>query len=90
MTTITIPYSDEEELTRKLTVILQRRGFRVERQGLVPITLGQCARQVGRTSRSVSRSLKRADCPPLEATRGKSGRILKLVPSEAVLDFLTT
>lgn len=92
MTTLRLSYTTEDELDRKLCVIMQRRGFRVEKAGVEPVTVGELARQVGRHPRSVSRSLHRYGLDRFRADIGsgkQKRRIKRLWPDERLVRYLT-
>lgn len=85
--TTTFSHETDEELTRKLIAVLEARGYRVTKPETA-ITVGELARQLGRNTNSVSRSLVRPSCPIFASTRSGTGRILSLEPSEKLLKYL--
>lgn len=90
--TLTLSYSDEDELDRKLRTILLRRGWRVERSCAAMETVGQLAKRLGLHAGSVSRALHRPNCPPFHALWGsgkKRRRILFLTANEDLVKYLS-
>lgn len=87
-TVLRISHSSEDELDRKLTVIMQRRGFHVEKAAAERITVGELARRVGRNLTNVSTMLRQSDCPSFVHNKGKR-RILWLEPNERLMTHLT-
>lgn len=87
MTHIKISYADEDELNRKLSSIMHRRGFVVTKADPERMTVGQLARMVGRPVSTVSRALKRPSCPPFESGRGRVRKVW-IAPNARLLAFL--
>lgn len=89
MSILRIVYEDEAQLDRKLEEIMRKRGF-----ALIPLrprllTVGELARELGRSPASLSRSLHRPSCPRFDATYGATRkRILKLAVNTELIEFL--
>lgn len=87
---IRISFEDEAELDRKLVLVMNKRGFTVERR-TEQVTVKALAARVGRPVASVSRALHRASCPPFDACYGRGNarkRILRITPNARLLDWL--
>lgn len=85
--TFKLSHASEDELTRKLIIVMQRRGYRVERANPERISVGQLSKRVGRPLSTVSRSLRRPSCPPYVAGRGKT-RLLWVEVTAGLLAYL--
>lgn len=82
-----ISHESQDELERKLVVIMERLGYRVEKPA-EQITVSELAKMVGRPLSTVSRSLRRPTCPDFDRVRG-TRRTLRLTPNPRLIAFLT-
>lgn len=89
MRTLTIHFEDEHERNRKLVVIMEKLGYTVTANPVERISVGELARRVNRRVSTVSRSLRRAGCPPFVGKQGKR-RLIWIEPTRALLAYLET
>lgn len=87
--TFTLDYQSNDELTAKLKAIASSLGYVMTKADPVMVTMGELSRLVNRPVSTVSRSIGRPSCPPVNAMRGKK-RILKIEPTPELISFLTT
>lgn len=89
---ITFHAPDDDAMREQVAAWLRLSGYHVERvQTPPPVSVGELAAMVGRKVGSVSRSLRRFDCPLGEVVYGrgeKRRRIIKLVPHEKLIAWL--
>lgn len=86
--TTTIEHETEEELDRKLAVIMEARGFKVEKL-VKTVTVQELAVRFGRLSHSISRSLRRFGLDRIEHRKDKRG-IKELIPTNDLMIYLAT
>ena len=77
------------ELVAQVARWLEHQGYDVTLRAN-EITVGELAKLLGRKLPGVSISLCRKSCPPFHAIRGASGRIIKLTPTDQLLNHLRT
>lgn len=88
MTTLRLDYSSEDELNRKLRIIMRKRGFVVTDAAPQRLSVGELAKLVQRPVSTVSMALKRPSCPEYDCKRGKR-RILWIELNDRLLSFLS-
>lgn len=84
----TLHYDNYHELAAKLKIIANRLGYVMTKADPVMVTMAELSRLVNRPVSTVSRSISRPSCPPVNARRGKK-RILRIEPTEELISFLT-
>lgn len=88
MTTLRLDYSSEDELNRKLRIIMRKRGFVVTEAAPIQLTVSELAKIVNRPLSTVSRALNRPSCPDYVSKKGKR-RTLWIIPNDRLLSFLS-
>lgn len=87
--TTTFEHADDAELHRKLVASVEVLGYIVTK--IEPpdrVTVGELSQLLGRRTRSISRSLSRATCPPFACKRTTTGRLIWIAPTENLMTFL--
>jgi hypothetical protein len=84
------PFDTQDQLLNAAITLVRESGFLImpADSGLAwvtPAQLGKCLRIAGSY---LTRLLRAPDCPPFFANRGDTGRIIKLQPSPALIDYL--
>lgn len=89
---IRVPYESEDELDRKLTLIMQKRGFTVQRNTAPLLRPGEIAAKLGMHPATVSTRLQAPGCPlplPPHIVRGHK-RIVRVALFPDLEKFLTS